>query len=290
LRCREMGSLAGFLRLMRPLNCVMMGFAVIVGAALASGLRFPPEAWRGLLLSFLTAFALTGGAMAVNDYYDREIDAVNEPQRPIPSGAVSPGEALLLFVLLTLLGLSTALLTSLRCLVMAAFAWSVMTLYSTRGKRTGLPGNLLVSTCVSLPFLYGALALGGDLPPSSLLFSSMAFLSNTAREVAKGIVDIEGDARGGIRTIAVAYGPRAAALTAATLNSVAVLLSILPWLWHLVSPWYLPLVSTADVGFIASSLWLLREPRRERAKKIKSLFLLWMGLGLLGFLAGSIRG
>jgi len=284
-----MGSLAGFLRLMRPLNCVMMGFAVIVGAALASGLRFPPEAWRGLLLSFLTAFALTGGAMAVNDYYDREIDAVNEPQRPIPSGAVSPGEALLLFFLLTLLGLSTALLTSLRCLVMAAFAWSVMTLYSTRGKRTGLPGNLLVSTCVSLPFIYGALALGGDLPPSSLLFSSMAFLSNTAREVAKGIADIKGDVRGGIKTIAVTYGPRTAALTVVALNSAAVLLSILPWLWHLVSPWYLPTISASDVGFISSSLWLLRDPHQKRAKWAKRLFLLWMGLGLIGFLIGSFR-
>ena len=275
---------------MRPVNCVMMGFAVIVGAALASGFSFPTGAWWRLLLSSLTAFTLTGGAMAVNDYYDREVDAVNEPQRPIPSGEVSPREALAFFAILSLFGFSAALLTNPSCLVTAVFAWAVMTLYSTRGKRTGLPGNLLVSTCVSLPFVYGALALGGKLPSSSLLFASMAFLSCTAREVTKDIVDIEGDASEGMKTIAVSYGPRTAALVAGTLNLAAVILSLLPWLWRLVSKLYLPPIIASDIGFVASSLWLLRDQSRENAKRIKNFSLLWMGLGLIGFLAGSLRG
>ena len=283
-----MAPLGDFVRLMRPVNCTMMGFAVIVGAALASGFRFPTGSWWILFLSFFTAFTLTGSAMAVNDYYDREIDAVNEPRRPIPSGAVSPREALLLFAMLSLFGFFAAFLTNLSCLATAVFAWAVMTLYSTRGKRMGLPGNLLVSTCVSLPFIYGALALGGGLPSTSLLFSSMAFLSNTGREVTKGIVDVEGDAKEGIKTVAVSHGPRAAAVAAAFLSSSAVLLSFLPLFWHFVSLWYLPLIIVSDMGFIFSSLWLLRDWRRENARRIKNLFLLWMALGLMGFLAGSV--
>lgn len=276
------------MRLMRPVNCLMMGFAVIVGAALASGLSFPTGASWSLLLSFFTAFTLTGSAMAMNDYYDREVDAVNEPQRPIPSGAVSPREALLLFGVLSLLGFSAAFLTNLSCLATAVFAWAVMTLYSTRGKRTGLPGNLLVSTCVSLPFIYGALALGGGLPSFSLLFASMAFLSNTGREVTKGIVDVEGDAKEGIKTVAVSHGARAAAVAAAFLNSAAVLLSFLPLLWSLVSLWYLPLIIASDVGFTASSLWLLKNQGRENARRVKNLALLWMTLSLMGFVTGSL--
>ena len=85
-----MGKPSGFLRIMRPLNCLMMGFAVIVGASLVSALNFSIN----LLLGFVTSFTLTGASMAINDYYDREIDAINEPNRPIPSGAVSPKEAL----------------------------------------------------------------------------------------------------------------------------------------------------------------------------------------------------
>jgi geranylgeranylglycerol-phosphate geranylgeranyltransferase len=228
--------------------------------------------------------------MAVNDYYDRGIDAVNEPRRPIPSGTVSPQEALLLFAVLSLFGFSAAFLTNLSCLAMAFFAWAVMTLYSTRGKRMGLPGNLLVSTCVSLPFIYGSLALGGGLPSSSLLFSSMAFLSNTGREVTKGIADAEGDAKESIKTIAVSHGARAAAVAAALLNSAAVLLSFMPLFWSLVSLWYLPLIIASDLGFAVSSLWLLRDLGRENAKRIKNLSLLWMTLSLVGFLAGSFRG
>jgi geranylgeranylglycerol-phosphate geranylgeranyltransferase len=72
-----MGKLMGFLQLIRPLNCLMMGFAVIVGAFLVSPLNFTTN----LLLGFVTAFSLTAASMAINDYYDREIDAINEPNR-----------------------------------------------------------------------------------------------------------------------------------------------------------------------------------------------------------------
>jgi len=284
-----MGSLSGFVRLMRPVNCIMIGFAVIVGAALASGLRFPAGAWWSLILSFFTAFTLTGSAMAVNDYYDRKIDSVNEPQRPIPSGAVSPRGALTLFALLSFFGFSTSFLTNLSCLATAVFAWAVMTVYSTRGKRTGLLGNLLVSICVSLPFIYGAFALGGLLSSSSILFASMAFLSNTGREVVKGIVDVEGDKKEGIKTIAVSYGGRVAAFVAVALDSAAVLLSFLPLLWNIVSFWYIPLIFVSDLGFVVSSLWLLRDYGRESARRVKNLYLLWMGLGLVGFLVGSLK-
>ena len=89
-----MGKLSAFLRLIRPVNCVMMGFAVIVGASLVSYPNFSTN----LLLGFITSFTLTAASMAINDYYDRDIDAINEPQRPIPSGAISPREALFLAV------------------------------------------------------------------------------------------------------------------------------------------------------------------------------------------------
>src|SRR5665647_485192 len=90
-----MNKLSGFIRLIRPINCLMMGFAVLVGAVLASpqlgGLN-----WLNIIFVFLTGFAFCAAAMVINDYYDRKIDAINEPQRPIPSGIVKPYEALAL--------------------------------------------------------------------------------------------------------------------------------------------------------------------------------------------------
>ena len=284
-----MASLSSLLRLMRPINCVMMGLAVLVGAALAPPTPLPQDGWLLLLNAFLTAFALTGSAMAVNDYYDRDIDAANEPNRPIPSGAVSPSEALVLFVFLSALGLTTALACSSSCLAAAVFAWVVMSLYSTKGKKTGLPGNMLVSTCVSLPFVYGPLALGGIIPLQSVLFACMAFLSNTAREVVKGITDIQGDSAAGVRTIAVSRGARAAAVLSTALNMGAVALSILPWKTGQVSILYVPFIAVSDAGFLTSSTFLLLNPEKSRARSVKNLMLAWMLLSLIGFFAGSLR-
>lgn len=276
------------LRLLRPINALMMGLAVLVGAALAGGLR--PPSWRGLLMGFATGFLMTGGAMALNDYCDREIDAVNRPDRPIPSGEVRPWEALALMAVLSLLGLLLAWRTSPGCLLLAAFSWLIMTLYSTVGKATGLLGNLMVSACVSIPFLYGALASGVGLPPRSLLFAFMAFLSNTGREVTKGIADVEGDGRRGIRTIAVSRGLRAAAWVSSLFLLSATLLSPLPILWGLVSTWYMPPVALTDVMLLYASYSLLNRPTRENSLRVKGVILASMALGLLGFLLGSSLG
>ncbi|MEM2093550.1 MAG: UbiA family prenyltransferase, partial [Candidatus Bathyarchaeia archaeon] len=88
-----MEKIKGFLRMVRPINCAMMGFAVLVGALLTNSQALWIS-WRNITFGFLTGFLLTAASMVVNDYYDREIDAINEPTRPIPSGLIKPEEAL----------------------------------------------------------------------------------------------------------------------------------------------------------------------------------------------------
>jgi len=277
-----MGKPRGFLRIIRPLNCLMMGFAVIVGASLVSALNFSIN----LLLGFVTSFTLTGASMAINDYYDREIDAINEPNRPIPSGAVSPKEALSFAAVLSLVGFAAALMTNISCLIVAVITWMIFVTYTTKGKRTGLPGNLLVSTCVVIPFIYGGFVVE-NLELSVILFAAMAFLSNTGREIAKGIVDVEGDKFQNIRTIALLFGERTAAVLSSILSVLAVSLSPLPWLWGLVSDWFLPFVILTDIGLIVSSISLLRNYSRKNARRAKNLNLVWFTTGLVAFIAGT---
>jgi geranylgeranylglycerol-phosphate geranylgeranyltransferase len=277
----------GALRIIRPVNCVMMGFAVLVGAAIGGGagiLHSPRE----LSLAFLTGFFMTGGAMAVNDYYDREIDAINEPGRPIPSGAVSPVEALVISGVFSVLGLGSAWLTSVNNLAIGVFAWVVMMAYSTFGKRMGFPGNLMVSACVSLPFVYGGIMAGEGAMGSSLLFALIAFLANTGREVTKGIVDVEGDGASGIRTVAVSMGPGVAVWVSVAFYISAVLVSYVPVYFGLVSVWYSPFVIVTDIGLVTLSYSLVVDPSRENSRRVKNRVLLSMLSGLVGFLAGSL--
>jgi len=278
-----MGKLMGFLRLIRPLNCLMMGFAVIVGASLVSPFNFTIN----LLLGFVTSFSLTAASMAINDYYDREIDAINEPNRPIPRGDVSPKQSLIFAVALSIIGLIAAFETNMPSLLVAVTALIISISYITKGKGTGLPGNFLVSASVVIPFIYGGLTVG-QIETSTLLFVAIAFLSNTGREVTKGIVDVEGDRSHKIRTIAVTYGERTAAAAAAVFSFLAVCLSPLPWLWALVSDWFLPPVILTDIGMLVSSIMLLRNYSRKNAKRIKNLSLAWFTTGLLAFILGKM--
>ncbi len=283
-----MSKLGGFIRLMRPINCAMMGFAVFVGALLASSKPFQGT-WLNIVFGFFTGFLLCGAAMAINDYYDRSIDAVNEPTRPIPSGLVKVKEALAFVAALTIAGLVLAYLSSALCLLVAAAAWVITVVYVTVGKRSGLPGNFLVSTCVAIPFIYGSIAVTGALQLNVLLFALMAFLANTGREITKGIVDVKGDSAEGIKTLAVRFGERNAAIVAVVFYVSAVALTPVTWFLHLVGIWFIPFVLVTDIGLVASSVLLLRNYSRENSRRIKKLVLIWFIFGLLAYIFGSFK-
>lgn len=278
-----MAKISGLIKLLRPINCLVMSFAIVVGALLAAGLNI---SWINMLYGGITAFTLTAAAMAINDYYDYGIDVINEPSRPLPSGAVSKKEALIVTAVLTVIGLAAAYAVSLYCLLFAFAFWIVMGAYSTFGKRSGLAGNFLVSACIAAPFLYGSLLTLNFIQLNTLLFAAMAFLSNTGREVAKGIVDVQGDKSYGIKTVAVRFGERKAAFAAAFFFIFAVCLSALPPIMGIVSLWFIPLVLVTDVGLVWCSISLIIRPKRENARKIKKIVLFLFIFGLLSFIAG----
>jgi geranylgeranylglycerol-phosphate geranylgeranyltransferase len=280
-----MGRINGFVRLMRPVNCAMMGFAVIVGAVLANQ-QFSSVDWLNILYGFITGFMLTAASMTINDYYDRAIDAINEPSRPIPSGSVGAKEALVFVFVLSVVGFVFAYLASVLCLVVAVISWIIVATYVTVGKRSGLPGNFLVSACVAIPFIYGSIVVINQVQLNVLLFASMAFLSNTGREITKGIVDVKGDKAQGVKTLVVRYGERNAAVVAALFYISAVSLTPFPWILRLVSFWFIPFVLVTDLGFAVSSFFLVRDYSRDNARKIKNLVLLWFIIGLLAFVFG----
>ena len=288
---KRVNEIEGLLRILRPVNCLMMGGAVLIGELIAYGsifLAFPS------LLGFVTSFFLTGASMVANDYWDRLVDKINAPNRPIPSGVVSGRTAVAYAVFIAFVGLATAFFTNLPCLILAAAALLVSLAYSFKGKEAGLMGNFMVSACVAIPLLYGGFLYRGFSSNFSglwslFIFIAMAFLANTGREVTKGIVDVEGDRLRNVRSIALRFGARAAAVAAVTFYAIAVGLSLFPWLYGLVSWLYLPFVAAADLGFAASSFILLRDYSKGNAKRVKNTVLLLMAVGLMAFIAGGMR-
>jgi geranylgeranylglycerol-phosphate geranylgeranyltransferase len=284
-----MNKLYGFIKLMRPVNCAMMGFAVFVGAFLAH-----PHLdlnWLNILYGFLTGFTFCAAAMVINDYYDRKIDAINEPKRPIPSGIVTPKEALVFMSILVVVGSVFSFLAApygLLCFVVAAISLMITAAYLTVGKRSGLPGNFLVSACVAIPFIYGSVTAIGTVELNVVLFASMAFLSNTGREITKGIVDVKGDSAEKVKTLAVHFGEKTAATVAIIFFMTAVALTPLTWVLGLVGYLFIPFVLITDIGLIVCSALLLLNASREKAKKIKNVVLLLFLIGLIAYIFGAL--
>ncbi len=283
-----MSKLSGFVRLIRPVNCVMMGFAVLVGVVLAS-FQLSTINWLNVFYGFITGFTFCAAAMIINDYYDREIDVINEPNRPIPSGLVKVREALVFMVALIVVGFIFAFLVSPLCLVVAGVSLVITGTYLTVGKRSGLPGNFLVSLCVAIPFVYGSITAIGFVKLNVLLFASMAFLSNTGREITKGIVDVKGDNSENVKTLAVRFGEKTAAAAAVLFYISAVALTPVTWVLGLVGIWFVPFVLATDVGLAVCSALLLINHSRETARKIKSAVLFLFLMGLFAYVFGVFK-
>ena len=275
--------LSAYLTLIRPPNTIMIGLGVVIGEAIGLGIL---PGIREAVFGFLTAALMMAGTMVANDVYDVEIDRVNSPQRPLPSGTVKTRDALVLAVALSVAAIGFSALLGLWTFLTALLALALMVYYNTRGKKTGLLGNAVVSFNVALPFFYGGLTVN-SIRPLLFIFSVVAFLANFAREIAKGISDVKGDSLRQVRTLAVVRGTKVAALASAGLFFIAVLLSFLPPLLEKISWLYFPLVIVADAGFLYSAYRLVSNQTPENVRAVKGHVLLWMLFGLVGFLLGG---
>jgi len=275
--------LNAYLALIRPPNTIMIGLAVVIGEAIGVG-KLP--GLREAVFGFLTASLMMAGTMVANDVYDVEIDRVNSPGRPLPSGRVNTREAIVLAVVLSVAAIGFSALLGLWTFLTALLALALMIYYNTRGKKTGLIGNAVVSFNVALPFFFGGLAVS-KISPLLFIFSVVAFLANFGREVAKGIADVKGDSLRQVRTLAVVRGTKVAALASAGLFVTAVLLSFLPPFLESISLLYFPPVIVADVGFLYSAYRLVGNQTPENIRAVKGHVLVWMLLGLVGFLLGG---
>ncbi len=279
---RKLRALAA---LTRPPNSILMYIAVIAGIILSDNKLLQADK---LALALITAYGLCGSSMGFNDYFDKEVDSVNAPWRPIPSGAISELEAVIASSALGAAGIISAALTSVPCLLVAITAFSAALIYNAQLKKSGLLGNVVVSLVVVAPFIYGAVLSDGHVSPRLITFILPAFLSNLGREVIKGISDVEGDSLRGVRSVARIRGAHVAARLGAAFYISAVALSPLPYLLSLVSWIYLPLVAAADLGFIYSAILILKNYDRRSALKVKRMTLAWMLLALIAFIAGSL--
>lgn len=266
-----------YLELVRPVNVALGVAGVLVGAIVAAGVdlvcHLIPLLWGCVVVA---TFMSAGNAL--NDYTDRHIDRANHPERPIPSGRVTPRAVLALSLLLWAICIIVSLTLPFLAVLVALTAAALMLLYDLGLKRAGFAGNVVISLLVGMLFLFGGTLVGHPLP--TLVLFLLASLATLAREVVKDIQDVAGDADR--QTLPRAIGIPRARSVAAVLVIAAVALSPLPVALDLLGWPYVPPVIAADATFIYS-LARLGEPARS-----SWLLKAAMGLGLVAFIAGGV--
>jgi len=280
-------NVKGVFDLVRPVNCAMIGFAVIVGAFVSK----PPTVQAlQLALGFFTGFFICAYSMAVNDIYDIEVDRVNRPDRPIPSGRISVQEASRLSWVVLAVGVACSVLSLIPLAVVIAFAYAALSwVYNSRAKRTGLPGNLIVASSLAIPFIYGGAISGGSIAGSLLLMMALtAFFSGVGREVVKSMADVEGDAKREVNSVARARGLGYASALGAAFFLMAVLTSWVPLLTGLANPAYTYGVIVPDVMFVYLAATIVTRHEPKSAYRVKRIALAGMTVGLLVFIGGAV--
>ena len=273
-------SIRGYLRLFRLGNCAMAAVGALLAAVVCVGIEDLSDFSSEIAFSLTVVLSFTAAGNAYNDYFDREIDKVAHPERPIPSGTVTPYGAALVAVTLFALSVVLSFFVNLWSVLIVVTSVLVMVGYERLLKAEGLAGNVAISWLTGALFLFGGAAV--DNLDLAWILAALAFLATLGREIVKDIQDMEAD-KGFRRTLPMRIGVRDAGIAGSVSFVAAVALSPLPYFLELLSPWYVPVVLVADAVFIYCALIHFRNP--EKGQKVAKLAML---IALIAFLVGGV--
>ncbi|MEE4204338.1 MAG: chlorophyll synthase ChlG [Halieaceae bacterium] len=261
-------QLNGFVALLKPITWFPPMWAFLCGAVSAgSTLIDRPLLIIGGIL--LTGPLVCGASQVINDWCDREVDAINEPNRPIPSGRVSPTAALWFAVLWSALAmlwgsvLGTTVAIATAAGLFLAWAYSAPPL---RLKRNGWWGNAAVGISYEgLAWVTGAAVfVGGTLPGTEILLLALLYSIG-----AHGIMtlndfkSVKGDRELGLKSLPAALGVGTAARLACLVMALPQMLVIgLLLHWSGTVTWHVAILLALLVLQALAMLKLLKDPEK----------------------------
>jgi geranylgeranylglycerol-phosphate geranylgeranyltransferase len=186
--------------LTRPVNVLIAILSVFV-AAFITGTIQPIE---NVIIACISCGLIFAAANTINDYYDFQIDKINKPNRPLPSGLINPGTAFVVSIIEYTIGIILGGIISLNMFFMAAFFSALSFFYSAHLKRTVLWGNLAVSLSTAAVFIYGGMAVRR--PIHTIIPAVFAFFYHFGREIIKDIQDMKGDSENAAKTFPLKFG------------------------------------------------------------------------------------
>lgn len=276
-----------YIEILRPGNVIMAVIAIVLVAIVDHSISIP------IILAMLTVFFEISAGNVINDYFDYKIDLINKPQRPIPSGRISPktgrNYAYLLFVLGTVCGFLISYINrDWTAFIIVLISDIILYIYARDLKSTPLIGNLTVGFMTGLCFAFGGYAINNpQIIATSWFLGFFAFIMTTAREITKDIEDMEGDKAEGARTFPILYGEKLSAAIAFALIIIDCALCPLLYLQHVFSIVYLAIIAVAVIIFLYSGILIIKNQDEKTAAKASKLLKIGILIAFIAFALGS---
>jgi len=268
-----------FLELTRPALCLMGLVGVFIGGVI-SGFEYVSF---NLLLAMIVVVLVTAGSMAINDYFDWEIDKVIHPERPVPSGRLLPKEALWFAILSLFIALIISFAINILCFGIILLSIGFIVFYEKFLKNQGIAGNMVVAFLSSLPFAFGGASVRQ--PYNAMILSLMAFFIVLGREILMDVRDMEGDRLSRV-TLPMKVGEKHAIYLGCIFLVVAIVLTPLPIFLGILRMWYAVIIIPAD--FLIAYAMLLSLKNIQNTRITPNIVRVAMAVGLVGFIVGII--
>jgi len=274
----------GFIGLIRPTYWLMTGGLSILTALVLLKGDFSLEVYLKIFVSM--AFIASGG-FAINDYFDKKSDAIVKPDRPIPSGAISPIQAIVISAMLFFIGLVVAFLLNILCFGILLVDTLLLIFYSAvLKKRSGFLSNMLVGALIGTSCLYGEAAVSNIISVASFSVSLSSF-GSIGGNVLRDIMSLDGDVKAGYPTLPQRIGPNSSAKIGAVFFLLSALSSPLPYVVGVVKFGYLFPIILWDCILIFSALSILRKPNISNVKRQERIVTMSMILLPISLVAGA---
>jgi len=254
---RRLPKPRAMLTLIKPITWFPPIWAYLCGVV-SSGVPLTSAPWLVLIGMVLAGPVVCGMSQAANDWCDRHVDAINEPDRPIPSGAI-PGRWGL-WIALAMSGLALLLGSTLGPWGFGATVFGVLAAWAysaepVRLKRSGVWGPGLVGLCYEgLPWFTGAAVLAAGAPAwPVVIVAALYALGAHGIMTLNDFKALEGDRQTGVNSLPVTLGPERAARVACVVMALPQLAVI-----GLLLAWGRPFHAAAIGLLVLAQLWAMR--------------------------------
>lgn len=276
-----------YIEILRPGNAVMGAITIVLIALIDKTFSLP------IIIAMAAVFFETAAGNVINDYFDYNIDLINKPERPIPSGRISlkngRNYGYFLFLVGTICGFLISYLTNNWIpFGIVILADVILYLYAYKLKSTPLIGNLTVGFMTGFGFVFGGFTINNPaIITTSIFLGFFAFVMTTAREIVKDIEDVEGDKADGAKTLPILIGKKTPAILAAILIIADCALCPLLYIWNVFGMLYLVIIAVAVILFIYSAILILKSQDETTAHKSSKILKIGMLIAFLSFALGS---